>query len=115
MVATPIFMTVALAVVVGGAAAVAIAEFALGAPRSALEERKRSELRRRAPFEKRAARELHDGLLRDLARQGAVRRDLEADRASGPARAALLRDIERAEQATRNEIAQIEMWMGNDG
>ena len=54
-------------------------------------------------------------LSRDLARQKAVRRDLEGDRASGAGREALLRDIERAEQATRNEIAQIEMWIGRDG
>ena len=115
MVTTPIFMLVAGAVVAVGAAAVAIAELALGTPRSALEERRRNDLRRRAPFEKRAARQLREGLLRDLARQKAVRRDLEGDRASGAGREALLRDIERAEQATRNEIAQIEMWIGRDG
>lgn len=108
-------MLVAGAVIAVGAAAVAIAEFALGAPGSALEERRRSELRQRAPFEKRAAKELRERLLQDLARQGAVRRDLEGDRARGSTQAALLRDIERAEQATRNEIAQIEMWIGMDG
>ena len=114
MVTTPIFMLVAGAVVAVGAAVVAIAELALGTPRSALEERRRNDLRRRAPFEKRAARQLREGLLQDLARQRAVRRDLEGDRASGSRNAALLRDIERAEQATRNEIAQIEMWIGMD-
>jgi len=114
MVATPIFMLVALAVIMAGTAAVAIAELALGAPRSALEERRRSELRQRAPFEQRAAKELRERLLLDLARQRAVRRDLEGDREGGSRDAALLRDIERAEQATRNEIAQVEMWIGLD-
>jgi hypothetical protein len=115
MVSTSIFLLVAGAVIAVGAAAVAIAELALGTPRSALEVRRRADLRRRAPFEKRAARQLREGLLQDLARQRSVRRDLEGDRAGGSGQAALLRDIERAEQATRNELAQIEMWLGTDG
>ncbi len=109
---SPVFMVVALAVIGVGAAAVTILELALGRPRAFLEERRRGDLRRRAPFDKRAAKALHEALLRDLARQTAVRRDLERDRAAGSRHAALLRDVERAEQVTLQEIAQIEMWIG---
>jgi hypothetical protein len=108
----PVFLLVLLGVIGVGTAAVVIAELALGRPRAILEERRRADLRRRAPLDKRAAKELRDRLLQDLARQEAVRRDLERNRAANSKDAALLRDIERAEQATRNEIMQIEMWIG---
>ncbi len=108
----PVFLLGAFAVVGAGAAALAIAELAQGKPRAFLEERHKADLRRRAPYDQRAAKELHERLLQDLARQQAVRRDLERDRAAGSRHEALLRDVERAEQITRNEIAQIEMWLG---
>jgi hypothetical protein len=44
-----------------------------------------------------------------------VCRDLEGDCTGGTRNAGLLRDTERAEQATRNEIARVEMWIGRDG
>jgi len=110
-VVAPVYLLVALAVVVVGAAGVTIAELAAGRPRAFQEERRKAQLRRRAPFDKRAAKELHEQLLHDLTRQQAVRRDLERDRIAGPKHEALLRDVERAEQLTRNEIAQMEMWL----
>jgi hypothetical protein len=111
MLTVPAFLLGAVAVIGAGAAAVAIAE-AVRRPRGVLEERGRAELKRKAPTDAAAARALREALLRDLERQSAVRRDLERDRGRGEGRAALLRDIERAEQATRAELAQVELWIG---
>jgi len=111
MVTSPVFMLVALGVVLVGTIAVMVGEATLGSPRAVLEERRRAELRRRAPHDKRAARELLERLREDLARQAAVRRDLEREGAAATRGVALLHDMENAERATRDEITQVEMWM----
>jgi hypothetical protein len=105
-------MVVALAVIIAGAGAVMIGEAALGAPRAVLEERRRKDLRRRAPHDRRAAKELLERLREDLAREAAVRRDIERDGSANSRGGKLLHDIEQAERATRDEITQIEMWIG---
>ena len=51
----------------------------------------------------------------DLKRHEAVRRHLRRDSGSDPDLAALMQAVERADQATRQQIAQIETWLGPGG
>jgi len=61
-------------------------------------------LRERAQFDRRAARQLRSCLV-------AVRRDLQGERGTGADQAGLLQDVERAEQATRDELARVDVWL----
>ncbi len=79
------------------------------------DEARKADLRRRAPLERGAARQLRKQLLEELRVQEAVRKDLVTDRGTQEERAALLQDLERAEQATRDELARVEMWLGRSG
>ena len=40
-----------------------------------------------------------------------MRRDIERDRGTADDRAGLLRDLERASQVTRDELAGVETWL----
>ncbi len=75
------------------------------------DEERRADLRQRAPYDRAAAKDLRRRLLLDLRRQQAVRKDPQTDRGTRQERAGLLQDLERAEQATRDELAQVEMWL----
>jgi hypothetical protein len=96
----------------GWAVVVIVEELKLGASRVGRDERRKADLRQRAPIEKRAANQLRKQLLRELRIQEAVRKDLQADRGTGDEQAGLLQQVERAEQATRDELARVEMLLG---
>lgn len=76
------------------------------------DERWKADLRRRAPLERGAAKQLRKVLLHELHVQQAVRKDLETDLGTRDDRASLLQNLERAEQTTRDELARVEMWLG---
>ncbi len=94
-----------------GAVVVAILESTLGSARSAPEGRQRAELWSRAPHERAAAKELRQRLQHDLRMQEQVRKDLAREDVTDPRHAAMMRDLDRAEQATRDEIARVEVWL----
>lgn len=108
------FFTAAFLLFGLGAAAIIIGEVRLGSRRTAGTEGQRAFLRERAQFDRRAAKQLRSCLLHDLRTQQAVRKDMERDRPAGADQAGLLQDIERAEQATRNELAQVDVWLRRD-
>ncbi len=111
MLTVPVFVFGVFAVFAIGAGVLAIVETTLGSAREAPEERQRAELWRRAPHERRAAKELRERLMHDLRMQQSVRRDLEGKDVTSPEHAAFVRDLERAERATRDEIARVEVWL----
>ena len=109
-----LFFGALFVIVGGGAAAIILGEISLGRARPERLERRKAELRLRAPFEKRAARQLRRLLLRELRGMAAVRKDLEGDRSAGKSPEGVVRDLERAEQVARNEIARAEVWLQRD-
>ncbi len=68
-------------------------------------------LRGTAQLDRRAARQLRSCLVHDPRAQQAVRRDLQGERGTGADQAGLLQDVERAEQATRDELARVDVWL----
>lgn len=82
---------------------------------AASEDRERRELRLNAPFDRSAAMELRSRLLDDLKRHEAVRRHLQHDGGTDREVALLLQSVERADQETRQQIAQVEAWLGPGG
>jgi hypothetical protein len=108
------FFTAAFLLFGLGAAAIIIGEVRLGSRRAAPTEPQKAYLRERAQFDRRAARQLRSCLVHELRTQQAVRRDLQGQRTAGADQAGLLQDIERAEQATRDELARVDVWLQRD-
>jgi hypothetical protein len=82
---------------------------------AASEDRERLELRVDAQCDRTAATELRERLMDDLKRHQAVRRHLQRDSGNDPELAALIQAVDRAERATRQQIADIEPWLGSGG
>ena len=109
--ATNILLAIATLVLGGFAVAIVAGDFRLRLPRPGGRRLLKAELRQRAPYDRGAAKELRRELLGELRHQQAVRRDIESDRGTAEDRAGLLRDLERAEQVTRDELAGVETWL----
>jgi hypothetical protein len=82
---------------------------------TALEDRERLELRLNAPFDRTAATELRRRLMDDLKRHEAVRKHLRREGSSDRELTALMQAVDRAARATRQQIADIETWLGVGG
>ncbi len=99
----------------GGALLAARAAAALPQQRTSLtadEARARRELRISGRFDRASALELRRRLVEDLRRHEAVRRHLEhAGGEQDREVTALLELVDRSAQATRHEIADVEMWL----
>lgn len=108
------FLTAFFLVLGLGAAAIFIGEARLGTRREGRTRVQKAGLLARAQFDRSAAKQLRRLLVRELRAQQAVRRDLEDDRAKSGERAGLLRDLERSEQVTRDELARVEVWLQRD-
>lgn len=108
------FFTAAFLLFGLGAAAIIIGEVRLGSRRAARTESQKAYLRERAQFDRRAAKQLRSCLVHDLRTQQAVRKDLQGEHAAGADHAGLLHDVERAEQATRDELARVDVWLQRD-
>ena len=75
---------------------------------AAAEDRERTELRQKAPFDKKAATELRKRLFEDLRAHAEARRDLQQDSPTDPSVALALRSIDDAEKATRQHLVEVE-------
>ncbi len=82
-------------------------------PLAASEERDRRDLRLSGRLDRRSAAELRRRLQEDLRRHEAVRRHLEGVERDREV-TALLELVSRSAQATRAEIADVEMWLSRD-
>lgn len=109
--ATNILLALATLVLGGFGLAIVAGDFRLRLPRPGGRKLLKADLRQRAPYDRAAAKELRRELLAELRHQKAVRRDLESDRGTADDRAGLLRDLERAEQVTRDELTGVETWL----
>jgi len=79
---------------------------------AASEDRERLALRRSAQFDRSAATDLRERLMDDLKRHQAVRRHLQGHGGDDPDLAVLIQAVDRAERATRQQLADIEPWLG---
>ena len=75
---------------------------------AAAEDRERTELRQKAPFDTKAAAELRKRLVEDLRAHVAARRELQRDSPTDPSVALALRSIDDAEKATRQHLVEVE-------
>jgi hypothetical protein len=110
-----LFLVLVVAGVVGALLA-ALAEALAPPPRHPLaagEARDRQALRVSGRFDRGAALELRRRLVEDLRRHEAVRRHLESTGTKDRDRevTALLQLVDRSAQTTRDEIADVEMWL----
>ena len=115
-----LFLVLAGCLVAGAllaAAAAVLLPYPRRHPLAAGDARERRELRVSGRFDRGAALELRRRLFEDLRRHEAVRRHLESGGTKERDRevTALLELVDRSAQATRHEIADVEMWLSRDG